>query len=220
MKYFASAISFIFHPLFIITYLLLLLMIINPYLFSIQNPRDLGVLVIYIILLTIVFPGITIVMMKLLGFVDSFHLYDRKDRIVPLVFTSAFYLWLFINIYQNPTVPLAFTIFTFGTTLSLFLVFFFNLFVKISLHTAGVGGLLTALIFIKYYFSYDHFSVNLGSAGIYNVSTTLLILVALFCAGLVGSSRLILKAHNPHELIGGYLVGILSQLIAFRFIFE
>jgi hypothetical protein len=195
-------------------------MVINPYLFAIQNQRDLSVLVIYIILLTIGFPGITIVMMKLLGFVDSFHLTDRKDRIVPLIFTGAFYLWLFINIYQNPTVPLAFTIFVLGTTLSLFLVFFFNLFVKVSLHTTGVGGLATAMVFIKYYFSYDSFAVSLGEGSTYMVSTTLLILISILCAGLVGSCRLILNAHKPGELIGGYLVGILSQLIAFQFLFE
>lgn len=220
MKYIASAVSFIFHPLFIITYLLLLLLLINPYLFSIQNSRDMGVLVIYIVLLTIAFPGITIVMMKVLGFVNSFHLYERKDRIVPLIFTSAFYLWLFVNIYQNPTVPVAFSIFVLGTTLSLFLVFFFNLFVKVSLHTTGVGGLLTAIILIKYYFSYDQFSLSLGSAGVYLISTTLLIFIAIFCAGLVGSSRLILKAHRPVEVLGGYFVGILSQMIAFQFLFE
>jgi membrane-associated phospholipid phosphatase len=179
-----------------------------------------GVLVIYIVLLTIAFPGITIVMMKVLGFVNSFHLYERKDRIVPLIFTSAFYLWLFVNIYQNPTVPVAFSIFVLGTTLSLFLVFFFNLFVKVSLHTTGVGGLLTAIILIKYYFSYDQFSLSLGSAGVYLISTTLLIFIAIFCAGLVGSSRLILKAHRPVEVLGGYFVGILSQMIAFQFLFE
>lgn len=220
VKHIANAVSFIFHPLFIITYLLLLLILINPYLFSIQNPRDMGVLVIYIILLTIAFPGITIVMMRVLGFVNSFHLYERKDRIVPLIFTSAFYLWLFVNIYQNPTVPVAFTIFVLGITLSLFLVFFFNLFVKISLHATGVGGLLTAIVLIKYYFSYDQFSISVGNTDVYLISTTLLIFIAILSAGMVGTSRLVLKAHSPGEVLGGYFVGILSQMIAFQFLFE
>ena len=67
MKYIAQVISFVFHPLIIITYLLLLLLIINPYLFSIQNEKALGILMIYVVMLTIVMPGITVLLMKAMG---------------------------------------------------------------------------------------------------------------------------------------------------------
>jgi membrane-associated phospholipid phosphatase len=47
-----------------------------------------------------------------------------------------------------------------------------------------------------------------------------LVFIALFFAGLVGTARLLLKAHSLNEVCLGYLIGILSQLIAFSFLFN
>lgn len=219
MKHFANVISFIFHPLIIISYLLLLLLIINPYLFSIQNEKALGILMIYVVMLTIVMPGITVLLMRAMGFVNSIHLKERTERIIPLIITGGFYLWLFVNIYENTTIPLAFSIFVLGSTIGLFLTFFFSLFTKVSLHTTGVGGLFVGILLIKYNFSYESFGLDLGSLGSYLVSTDMLIFISLFIAGLVGTSRLLLKAHSLNEVGLGYLIGIISQLVAFSFLF-
>jgi membrane-associated phospholipid phosphatase len=35
----------------------------------------------------------------------------------------------------------------------------------------------------------------------------------------VGSARLVLRAHKPEEVYGGYLIGIASQLLAIRIFF-
>lgn len=45
-----------------------------------------------------------------------------------------------------------------------------------------------------------------------------LLLFTLLMAGLVGTARLILDAHQPFDIYGGYLVGFSSQFIALRFI--
>lgn len=220
MKHIANIISFVFHPLIIISYILLLMLVINPYLFSIQNEKAIGILMIYVFMLTIVLPGVTVLMMKALGFVNSIHLKDRSERIIPLIITGGFYLWLFVNIYENTTIPLAFSIFVLGSTIGLFLAFFFSLFTKVSLHTTGVGGFFVGILLIKYNFSYESFLLPLGSFGDYMVSTDVLVFASLFIAGLVGTARLLLKAHSLNEVFLGYLVGILSQLIAFSFLFN
>ncbi|GLR18922.1 hypothetical protein GCM10007940_35380 [Portibacter lacus] len=175
---------------------------------------------IYVVMLTVVMPGITVLLMRAMGFVNSIHLKERTERIIPLIITGGFYLWLFINIYQNTTIPLVFSIFVLGSTIGLFLTFFFSLFTKVSLHTTGVGGLFVGILLIKYNFSYESFLVNLGSLGSYNVSTDVLIFLSLFIAGLVGTTRLILKAHSLNEVFIGYLIGIVSQLVAFSFLFN
>lgn len=220
MKYIAHLISLVFHPLIIISYVLVLLLVINPYLFSIQNEKAIGILITYVIMLTIVLPGISVMLMRAMGFVNSIHLKERSERIIPLIITGGFYLWLFMNIYENTTIPLAFSIFVLGSTIGLFLAFFFSLFTKVSLHTTGVGGLFVGILLIKYFFSYESFQLNLGTLGSYMVSTDILVFLSLFFAGLVGTSRLLLKAHSLNEVIMGYLVGILSQLIAFSFLFN
>ena len=219
MKYAAQIISFVFHPLIIISYILGILLVINPYLFSLHNPRSTGTLLMSVFMLTVIMPGLSVILMKAMGFVESIHLKERSERIIPLVITGGFYLWLFINVYNNTTIPLAFSMFVLGTTIGLFLTFFLSLFTKVSLHTTGVGGLLMGILLIKNYFSYDSFSLDLGNFGAYMVNTDVLIFVVIFFAGLVGTSRLLLKAHKMNEVILGYIIGVFSQLVAYSFLF-
>jgi hypothetical protein len=40
----------------------------------------------------------------------------------------------------------------------------------------------------------------------------------LIAAGLVGSSRLILGAHEPNEIYGGYAIGFLAQFVALSYL--
>ncbi len=143
---------------------------------------------------------------------------DREERIGPLIITGIFYLWLFVNIKSNPSIPDAFVAFTLGATIGVFAAFFMNNFTKVSLHAIGVGGLLSGILMICSLFSYDSFFLNLGVFGEYLVRTDLLVILAIVVAGLVGTSRLLLKAHNEQDLYGGFVIGILSQLIAFNII--
>ena len=154
MKSLAHIASFVFHPLFILTYGLILLMLINPYIFLVQDPRDKGLIVISTFLLSAFFPLVAIFMMKSLGLISSFKMEDRMERIGPLVATSIFYLWLFLNIKDNPGIPGAFSFFVLGSTIALFLSFFLNIFQKISLHAVGMGGLIAGLILMGTNFSY------------------------------------------------------------------
>lgn len=212
----AHIISYLFHPLFVITYILLILFQINPYLFSVQDLHSKGLLVISVVMLSVFFPILAIVMMKALGLIQSIEMKDRTERIGPLIVTGLFYLWLFVNIKNNNLIPEAFSFFVLGATIGLFIAFFINNFSKISLHTVGAGGLLAGVFLIRYFFSYESFLISLGSMGIYKVHVDLLLMLVIIIVGLIGSSRLVLKAHDSSDIYGGYLVGILSQIIAFR----
>jgi membrane-associated phospholipid phosphatase len=46
----------------------------------------------------------------------------------------------------------------------------------------------------------------------------LIFLFFVLLAGLVGSSRLYLKAHQPMQVYGGFIIGIIAQFIALRFV--
>jgi len=158
--------------------------------------------------------------MKLVGFVDSIEVKERKERVMPLVITGVFYLWLYVNIRQNSTVPSAFSIFVLGATIALFVAFFINNFTKISLHTVGMGGLVAMIFFILSYFSYDVFYFAVGPLGSYSISVDLIFFLSIIVAGLVGSSRLHLNAHRKQDVYMGYLVGFLAQVFAFRLLFD
>lgn len=162
------------------------------------------------------FPLISIVMMKLVGFISTLEMPDAKERIIPLAITTAFYMWLFINIKSNSLIPVALRMFILGATISITLAFLINLFTKISLHTVGMGGYVMITVLIKFLYSYETFYLSIPLLGGFMVSMNLVIIISLVLAGLVGTTRLHLKAHELQDIYGGYIVGVLGQLIAFR----
>jgi len=190
-------------------------MAMNPYSFVIQDEKMKFLLIFNVIMLTVFFPLFSIFMMKMLDFIKSYKMEDKSERIAPLVATGVFYLWLFVNLKDNTTIPVALSFFILGSTIGLFMSLLLNSFTKISLHTVGVGGLLAGMFFIKYMFVYETFTVN-TPFGMLSISTTLVLILAIIIAGLVGTSRLLLKAHDEMDVYGGYIVGIFSMIVAFR----
>lgn len=217
----AHGVSLAFHPLLIPTYMLVLLLLINPYLFGINSiGEQAGRLTLLLVFLyTFFMPTVCIVVMRFLGMIDSFQMPDKTDRIGPYLLTGLLYLWVFYNFLNTGQVPTAFTAFMLGVVIALFLAFFVNIFSKISAHAVGVGGLVAMVLITLLRFSFPFFSLDLGTLGAYNVSVGIVLLLVIFVAGLVGSARLLLNAHEPIDLYGGYLVGFTAQMIAYRFFF-
>lgn len=214
----AKLISFIMHPLFMMSYVLLILLKYNPYLFGMPK-SGLDLLLISVVMLSVFFPLVAIAMMKQLDMIDSFQMETRKERIGPLIATGIFYLWLYLNIKDNTGVSEAFSFFVLGTVIALFTAFFINNFSKISLHAVGMGGLVTGIFLIRQYFTYDAANFSLGSLGVFSVHINVILLAVILLCGLVASSRLLLKAHKSQDITGGLIVGVIAQLIAFAIFF-
>lgn len=201
--------------MFIIGYVLIVLLAMNPYTFIVNDEKARFLLIFNVFMLTVFFPIFSIFLMKMLDFIESYEMQDKSERIGPLIVTGVFYLWLFVNFKDNSIIPVSFSSFVLGSTIGLFLALMLNSFTKISLHSIAAGGLVTGLLFIKYLYSYETFFVDLPF-GSFQISTTLVTLIAMIIAGLVGSSRLYLKAHDEFDVYGGYIVGIFSMIVAFR----
>lgn len=211
----AHFISLLFHPLFFVMYMLVLYHLINPYLFTNNEPKANGLLFISILSLTVVFPLICILLMSTLGLISGIQMESSKDRVAPMIAASIFYVWLYVNVRSNPNVPDIFTCFLLGTTIALFIAFFINIFSKISLHAIAAGGLIAAMLLLKFGYDYYSFLLNLPGLGTYIVSTDVLIIGSIVIAGIIGSARLVLKAHTTDEVFGGYLVGLSAQMISY-----
>lgn len=214
MRLVASILSYIFHPLFVIAYILGLLVVINPFVFKVQDEKAMVIFAVYTVVSLIIIPIVGILILKQVDIIKSFKMEDRTERIGPLLIVGILYLWLYINYKNTSSVPLAFSSFLLGGVISVFVSFFINNFTKISLHTAGMGGLVAAMLIIKYGLKNDTLSI-----WDFNVNTYLLILVSILLAGLIGTIRLYLKAHTKDEIYLGYIVGVLSQLIAYKIVF-
>lgn len=219
-SFFAKAVSIIFHPLFLVSYVLFYLIVANPYIFGFAGPKSKGLIIISVVTISFMFPLIAILMMKALGLIKSLEMEDKMERIGPLIVTGLFYMWLYVNVRNNDIVPEAFTFFILGSTIAVFMALLLNSFTKISLHTIGVGGLVAGMVLIVYNWSYGVIDIPFSFFDLQlRVSDRLIVMISVIGAGLVGTCRLYLKAHKEDEIYTGYLVGILAQLVAFRIFF-
>jgi hypothetical protein len=192
----------------------------NPYLFGFSGDKAEGLVVISIVSISVLFPMISILMMKALGLISTLEMSDKNERIGPLIVTGLFYMWLYVNIRSNDSIPAALSFFVLGCTISVFLALIINSFTKISLHTIAAGGLATGMMYILFHFTYGYLDVAIPVLQTqFRMSDRLILIIIMLIAGAVGASRLYLKAHKENEIYGGYVVGILSQLIAIRIFF-
>jgi membrane-associated phospholipid phosphatase len=157
---------------------------------------------IYVFILTFAMPLVSVLLMRALGFVSDITMPTTQDRIGPYISVGVFYIWTFLNMKDNIQVPPVFRVFVLGATIALAIAFFVNVFSKISMHAVGMGGFVAMLLLLHLYYSYT--------------DTSGLLLGGIVAAGAVGTARLLLKAHEPNDIFGGYMVGFVCQFLAFR----
>ena len=198
-----------------LTYVLALLLLINPYAFGVGGIGDSKsvLLLVSVFASTFLIPGLGVALMKPLGLIKSLELREKQERIGPYIVAAVFYLWLFKNLATNPVTPLLFTKFVFGTTIGLFFAFFINIFTKISAHATGMGGFVAMLIITA--FEWPTLMAGFSAfGGVCYISLLWLIAAGVLVAGLVGTARLALDAHTPADLWRGYAAGVLAVWIA------
>lgn len=217
MKLIANLVSWIFHPLFMLSYILLLLIWVDPYLFGVQDVKGEMKLFFPVFISTVIIPGFAIFMMKALKMIKSIEMQDKMDRTGPFIVTGMFYLWLFKNMFTNNNYPDIFTSFTLGATITLFACFLINIINKISVHAAAVAGFATMVFLILKEYYPGHPYVFIGQVGL---SLPMVFILTLIIAGITGTARLLLKAHSLNQILVGYLVGIVSILIGDWVIFS
>ncbi|MBK8242735.1 MAG: hypothetical protein IPK88_04860 [Saprospiraceae bacterium] len=212
--------SYLLHPLFILLYNSLLLMCLKPHWFGIHHVKEAGLLILLILIYTIIIPIIGILLLRFIGLIKTIQLEDKMDRIAPLIICIVFYLWLYINLKQNPDMPKAFLSLILGSIISLCLAFVINNWVKVSLHTIAMGGLICFWLIIRYYFCTDdimYFRFKETEVSRFHIHQ--LLGISLILGGWIGTSRLFLKAHTSEEIYLGYVIGIISIIIAFKYMY-
>ena len=200
LRYIGNFISYIVHPLFIPTYFFLYLMQVLPYEFVGITEWQLTLRLFSVFWLTAFFPAFAVFLMWRLKLSESIFLRTQKERIIPYVITMFFYWWMYYLSRNFTDQPLALKFFYFGIFIASALGLIINNFMKISLHAMGVGGFLTAVILVGLYYSVD------------NAIWTLL---AIIITALVMNARMIVSDHSKQELILGFFIGLLTQVIAY-----
>lgn len=213
----ANLFSILFHPLFIIIYVLGLFLIINPYLFPYRNGREFGAIFLVVFFTAVLIPMVAILLLYGTGFIRSLKMEENTERIGPLMVAAVSYLWLFLNIRTHNAIPVPFSAFVLGALISICIAFFINNFHKISLHSIGMGGLFIALCHVIVINGRAYSICQLPFNLTLTVHNVFLIALLIVISGVVVTSRLYLNAHNIRDVAGGLLVGIAGQIIALKF---
>lgn len=196
----AKFISYMFHPLFVpamVTAVLLWLHPINRLLIDdFIKPRMFAMVVLY----TGLFPAVSVFLLWRLKFIQSIFMRKQKERIIPFVLSMFFYFWIYYVSRNLEYFPNAFKQFLLGVFISSASAMFANMYTKISMHAIGVGGMVSFALIQQF--------TDAGWQSAWSLS-------ALFIAGMVCSSRLLLDSHKPVDVYAGFFTGVVCQVAPF-----
>lgn len=132
-----------------------------------------------------------LILFRKLDWIASLQMHERKERRKPLIFTLVFLLCLSYYIklsYPNhPILSIVILMISFST----FLILIITEFWKISVHAAGIGGVMGVLYYLYLY---------------KDTISLFLLFLFLFISTLLLLSRLILNAHNHLQLLAGFFL--------------
>ena len=196
----AKIISYVFHPLFIPTYVFLFLMYQFPFEFAGITEMGMKLKLFGLFWMTAFFPAFAVFLLWRLKFTDNIYLRTQKERIIPFFVTMFFYWWMFYLSRNFTDQPEVMKFFFFGIFISTSIGVVINNFIKISLHAMAIGAALMAVVLFSFYYQ-----SNLGMP----------ISVAALITGAVCTSRFLAGSHTNQEMYTGLLVGAVCQLLGY-----
>ena len=199
LKIISTFFSVLFHPVFIPVYVTFFLLYIHPSAFTGFSASNKQKTLVIVALNLVFFPMLSVALLKAVGFIDSLLLKTRKDRIIPYIACGIFFFWAYTVFKQQTAYPLLLVSYVLGLFLSSSAALIANIYYKVSMHAIGLGGCLGLFLIIMQSSS---------------MLMTVPIAIALLVTGLVSTSRLMLKSHNPFDIYSGLIIGIATQFIA------
>ncbi|WP_245588196.1 PA-phosphatase [Algoriphagus terrigena] len=193
----------VFQPLLIPTLVFGLLLYGVPQ--STSIPAEIrGSVYFLIVVATLLIPMVTVFGLRLTGTLKSLHMPEVRDRRVPFVITTLFFLLTTWFLRQrmdfDPTIWLGMAVICFSVIFLTAVSFFW----KMSAHMTGLGGLLAVVLVLGRKFP------------TFEVLYPLLSVLVL--CGIVASARLFLQAHRPLEVYVGWAAGFLICWFGFSWI--
>jgi hypothetical protein len=198
LSFFGYIVSFIFHPLFIPSYIMAFLVYKHPYAFAGIGEKLKLFRFLSVVFITAFLPAFSIFLMKQLGFIQSIFLRTQKDRIIPYMVSMVFYWWAWHvskNLHDSPAL-IAMLLATFISCIAGMLA---NIYFKISMHGIAAGASFVFFVWLAFN--------GTATPGFY-------LAIATFITGLVCTARFIVSDHNSFEIYAGLFVGMLCQLVA------
>jgi hypothetical protein len=197
----AKFISYVFHPVFMPSYSLLLLFNLKSFFnFELEFKSKL-ILLGFVLITTVVFPLLIVLLMKRQGFIQSYAMETRQERRFPYLITAIFY-FLTYNMFRQMHLPDMYVFSMMGAAVLLVIVIIINIWWKISTHMVGMGGIFGLIMGL---------SLKLG------MDMTFIIAAIILVSGIVGYARLKSSSHKPAEIYSGFLTGVVVMFAIFYY---
>lgn len=152
----------------------------------------------FVFIATYLLPSLISVILKHLGIIESLHMNNPRDRRYPFLISIAFFLFTANTLQPWPFVPAEIPLLLLSSALTLIIFYLLLKIQKLSVHMAGMGGLIAILLFVSLQ---------------YEVQALLPLAMCFSLAGLLGTARLKLNAHTPFQVYTGFSLGFLITLI-------
>ncbi|WP_250435360.1 hypothetical protein [Hanstruepera flava] len=195
MHHILKGISFVFHPI--------IMPLLGVVFYFSKSPRYIPYQIVQaklisLFILTVLLPILLYYLLKTLGKATSIYLSNTKERIIPLILNSVITVLILIRVLPKDEIIELHYFFVGILFSNLTCLFLAILKFKASIHMIAVGGIFMFFVALSI-----HFSININGT---------LALMAIII-GAVATSRLDLLAHDFKELLVGFFIGVLPQLI-------
>ncbi|HTA62428.1 MAG TPA: phosphatase PAP2 family protein [Bacteroidia bacterium] len=196
MKKLANLISYLFHPIFMLTYLTAYFLFTNNYFAYFVPPVKKLFLMAAVVVFSVLLPLLNMVLLKKMGYIKDMQAHQSSERLMPYVSTLTLYIGL-LYILHGLSLPYFFKQIILVSLLVIAADFIINFFTKISAHASAIGGCLGVIYFCEFFST----SANI-----------IPLCICLGIAGLICFARLYLNEHSPKQVYAGFAVGLLTSL--------
>lgn len=196
MNTLAKIVSIILQPILIPLYGVTMMAFTDPVMQKLSNSSVIAIIIV-VFLTTAIIPATTVSLGLWLGMIGDTFISKRSERTIPYIISFVSYilgaLWL-----SNIGLPIFYTGALYASSVSIASIAICNLKWKISAHLNGMGGLTGGLVAYSF---------------LYAQPLLILISVSVLLGGIVGWSRMTLKAHTLAQVCCGWLTGFLIVTI-------
>jgi len=197
----AKALSVIFHPIFIPLFGLLIIYS-SPTLLSFIPSQLKRMIFMLVLTNNVILPLALATILYVRGAITTFNARDRNERVILLTFALMMYT-LTAYLLLRMQVPNLFRAYFISVAIVTFITLLVTVFYRISLHAAGIGGLLVLIIFMIVF---------------YGISTVWQLTSVMIVGGAVMSSRIWLDDHTPSEVWTGLAAGAVVMALSLFFL--
>ena len=182
-------VSILFHPVFVPTITVFLVVKIYSNIIILENQA--GIILIGTCVFSLILPLLSVFVLLLTKKIDSLEMPKKEERFLPILFAS---VWMMLGFYFMKEIfgyaPIMKSIYL-GAIYVMLISLLITKKWKISLHMLALGGATGVFIMLEFLFGQN----------------LMLVLITILISGILGFSRLSLKAHSLNQIYAGFIVG-------------